>query len=147
MASPAQGRCAWVLRWAISSTGLYAAIGILAALNHRHVSGVGQYIDLALLDTVVGMMANQGQNYFVGGTVPTRTGAEHPNLAPYRTFATRDGHVIIAVGNDAQFRKLCEVLGVEGLASDPRFRTNADRVREPARAGRADRGEDTPHGR
>jgi crotonobetainyl-CoA:carnitine CoA-transferase CaiB-like acyl-CoA transferase len=93
------------------------------------VSGEGQYIDLALLDTVVGMMANQGQNYFVGGQVPTRTGAEHPNLAPYRTFATRDGYIIIAVGNDGQFRKLCNVLGVEALASHARFVTNADRVR------------------
>jgi crotonobetainyl-CoA:carnitine CoA-transferase CaiB-like acyl-CoA transferase len=111
------------------STGLYATIGILAALNHRNTSGEGQYIDLALLDTVVSMMANQGQNYFVGGSVPTRTGAEHPNLAPYRTFATSDGHLIIAVGNDGQYRKLCEVLGAHGLADDPRFLTNADRVR------------------
>jgi len=81
------------------STGLYATIGILAALHHRNASGEGQYIDLALLDTVVGMMANQGQNYFVGGKVPTRSGAEHPNLAPYRTFATSDGYIIIVVGN------------------------------------------------
>jgi glutaryl-CoA transferase len=110
------------------STGLYAAIGILAALHHRNASGVGQYIDLALLDTVVGMMANQVQNYFVGGEAPTRTGAEHPNLAPYRTFATSDGHIIIAVGNDGQFRKLCSVLGVAPLADEPRFRTNAQRV-------------------
>ena len=111
------------------STGLYATIGILAALHHRNVSGEGQYIDLALLDTVVGMMANQGQNYFVGGKVPGRTGAEHPNLAPYRTFATRDGYLIIAVGNDGQFRKLCAVLGLDALADDARFVTNADRVR------------------
>ena len=111
------------------STGLYATIGILAALNHRNTTGEGQYIDLALLDTVVSMMANQGQNYFVGGSVPSRTGAEHPNLAPYRTFATRDGYVIIAVGNDGQYRKLCEVLSVPALADDPRFLTNADRVR------------------
>jgi crotonobetainyl-CoA:carnitine CoA-transferase CaiB-like acyl-CoA transferase len=111
------------------STGLYAAIGILAALHHRNVTGEGQYIDLALLDTVVGMMANQGQNYFVGGQTPGRTGAEHPNLAPYRTFATSDGHAIIAVGNDGQFRKLCNVLGLDALADDARFTTNADRVR------------------
>jgi crotonobetainyl-CoA:carnitine CoA-transferase CaiB-like acyl-CoA transferase len=111
------------------STGLYAAIGILAALHHRNVTGEGQYIDLALLDTVVGMMANQGQNYFVGGKAPGRTGAEHPNLAPYRTFATSDGYVIIAVGNDGQFRKLCTVLGLDPLATDARFITNADRVR------------------
>ncbi|HEV7714874.1 MAG TPA: CaiB/BaiF CoA-transferase family protein [Steroidobacteraceae bacterium] len=110
------------------STGLYAAVGILAALHHRNVSGEGQYIDLALLDTVVGMMANQGQNYFVSGQVPQRTGAEHPNLAPYRTFATSDGHIIIAVGNDAQFRKLCAVLSLAALADDPRFLTNANRV-------------------
>jgi crotonobetainyl-CoA:carnitine CoA-transferase CaiB-like acyl-CoA transferase len=111
------------------STGLYAAVGILAALHHRHVSGEGQYIDLALLDTVVSMMANQGQNYFVGGEVPKRTGAEHPNLAPYRTFATREGHLVIAVGNDAQYRKLCSVLGRDDLAVDPRFLTNALRVK------------------
>jgi len=110
------------------STGLYATIGILAALHHRSVSGEGQYIDLALLDTVVSMMANQGQNYFVGGQVPKRTGAEHPNLAPYRTFATREGHLVVAVGNDAQFRKLCTVLGRADLAADPRFLTNALRV-------------------
>jgi crotonobetainyl-CoA:carnitine CoA-transferase CaiB-like acyl-CoA transferase len=111
------------------STGLYAAIGILAALHHRNATGEGQYIDLALLDTVVGMMANQGQNYFVGGQPPGRTGAEHPNLAPYRTFATSDGYAIIAVGNDGQFRKLCSVLGLDTLADDARFLTNADRVR------------------
>jgi glutaryl-CoA transferase len=111
------------------STGLYAAIGILAALHHRNASGEGQYIDLALLDTVVSMMANQGQNYFVGGNVPTRSGAEHPNLAPYRTFATSDGYAIVAVGNDGQFRKLCGVLGLEALADDTRFAKNSDRVR------------------
>src|SRR5262245_14503417 len=110
------------------ATGLYATIGILAALHHRTASGEGQYIDLALLDTVVGLMANQGQNYFVGGQVPGRTGVEHPNLAPYRTFATREGHLIIAVGNDAQYRKLCTVLEREDLASDTRFVTNALRV-------------------
>jgi glutaryl-CoA transferase len=110
------------------SAGLYATIGILAALHHRTVSGEGQYIDLALLDTVVSLMANQGQNFFVGGRVPERTGAEHPNLAPYRTFATRNGHLIIAVGNDSQFRKLCAVLKRDDLANDPRFITNADRV-------------------
>lgn len=110
------------------STGLYATIGILTALYHRRVSGEGQYIDLALLDTVVSLMANQGQNYFVSGQVPKRTGAEHPNLAPYRTFATREGHLIIAVGNDSQFRKLCTVLARDDLARDPRFLTNALRV-------------------
>jgi crotonobetainyl-CoA:carnitine CoA-transferase CaiB-like acyl-CoA transferase len=93
------------------------------------VSGVGQHIDIALLDTVVSMMANQGQNYFVGGNVPTRSGAEHPNLAPYRTFATSDGYAIVAVGNDGQFRKLCGVLGLEALADDARFAKNSDRVR------------------
>lgn len=110
-------------------TGLYATVGILAALNHRHTSGVGQYIDIALLDTVVAMMANQGQNYFTGGIVPTRSGAEHPNLAPYRSFETSDGYAIIAVGNDGQFRKLCGALGLDALADDPRFLKNADRVR------------------
>jgi crotonobetainyl-CoA:carnitine CoA-transferase CaiB-like acyl-CoA transferase len=107
------------------SAGLYAAVGILAALNHRHLTGAGQYIDLSLLDTMVGMLANQGQNYFVGGDEPRRMGAEHPNLAPYRTFAAREGHVIIAVGNDAQFRALC---GVLGLGDDARFRTNPLRI-------------------
>jgi crotonobetainyl-CoA:carnitine CoA-transferase CaiB-like acyl-CoA transferase len=111
------------------SAGLYATVGILAALNHRHVTGAGQYIDVSLLDTMVAMLANQGQNYFVGGQVPRRTGAEHPNLAPYRTFGTRDGHLIIAVGNDSQFRALCDVLGIAELADDERFRTNSARVK------------------
>jgi crotonobetainyl-CoA:carnitine CoA-transferase CaiB-like acyl-CoA transferase len=111
------------------SAGLYATVGILAALNHRHVTGAGQYIDVSLLDTMVAMLANQGQNYFVGGQVPRRTGAEHPNLAPYRTFGTRDGHLIIAVGNDSQFRALCDVLGIAQLADDERFRTNSARVK------------------
>ena len=110
------------------SAGLYAAVGILAALNHRHATGVGQYIDLSLLDTMVAMLANQGQNYFVGGDEPRRTGAEHPNLAPYRTFATRDGHLIVAVGNDSQFRALCAVLELQSLAADTRFRTNPARI-------------------
>ncbi len=110
------------------TTGMYAAIAILAALHHRTATGLGQYIDMALLDTQVGWLANQAMNYLVGGTVPQRTGAQHPNLVPYQPFPTADGFVIIAVGNDRQFRRLCEVLGCVELAADARFRTNPDRI-------------------
>jgi crotonobetainyl-CoA:carnitine CoA-transferase CaiB-like acyl-CoA transferase len=110
------------------STGIYAAVAILAALHHRSRSGLGQFIDMALLDTQVGWLANQALNYLVGGKVPRRTGAQHPNLVPYQPFRTADGYVIIAVGNDGQFQRLCEVLGRAELAADTRFRTNPDRV-------------------
>ena len=110
------------------TTGMYAAIAILAALHHRTKTGGGQYIDMALLDTQVGWLANQAMNYFIGGKVPGRTGAQHPNLVPYQPFPTADGFVIIAVGNDGQFQRLCTAAGRAELALDPRFRTNPDRV-------------------
>jgi crotonobetainyl-CoA:carnitine CoA-transferase CaiB-like acyl-CoA transferase len=109
--------------------GLYAAVAVLAALRHRERSGHGQYIDLALLDTQVSWLANQGLNYLTSGTVPGRLGNAHPNIVPYQVFATADGHVIVGVGNDAQFRRLCAVIERPDLAADPRFTTNAGRVR------------------
>jgi len=110
------------------TTGMYAAIAILAALHHRTQTGQGQYIDMALLDTQVGWLANQAMNYLVGGKVPRRTGAQHPNLVPYQPFPTADGFVIIAVGNDGQFQRLCAAAGCPELAQDVRFRSNPDRV-------------------
>ncbi len=109
-------------------TGLYAAIGILAAVTERERSGLGQHIDLSLLDVGVAAMANQALNYLATGTAPSRMGNTHPNIVPYQVFPTRDGHVVIAVGNDAQFRRLCGVLGREDLADDPAYATNRDRV-------------------
>ncbi|KCV29391.1 CoA-transferase family III protein [Bordetella bronchiseptica 00-P-2730] len=102
-------------------TGLNATIGILSAIESRHASGVGQHIDVALLDTVVNFGANQIASYFASGVLPRRWGNEHPNLAPYQTFPTADGHIIIGCGNDGQFRRLCELIGCPELAGDPRF--------------------------
>ena len=110
------------------TTGMYSTIGILAALNHREKTGEGQHIDMALLDTQVGWLANQAQNYFTSGTPPVRTGAWHPNVAPYQPFKTLDGHVIVAIGNDGQFRRFCKHVGAEELADDARFKSNSDRV-------------------
>lgn len=109
-------------------TGLYATIGVLAALYHRDQTGEGQYLDLALLDTQVAVLANQALNFLVGGKVPKRLGNAHPNIVPYQTFATQDGFIIIAVGNDRQYREYTKIAGVAELADDPRFRTNRDRV-------------------
>jgi crotonobetainyl-CoA:carnitine CoA-transferase CaiB-like acyl-CoA transferase len=107
-------------------TGVYASTAILAALRGRDSTGAGCHIDMALLDVQVAVLANQAMNYLIGGAVPHRLGNAHPNIAPYQAFAVADGHVIVAVGNDAQFTRL---LGLLGLAADPRFATNADRVR------------------
>ena len=109
-------------------TGVYAANAILAALHGRMASGRGCHIDMALLDTQVSVLANQAMNYLVSGTTPRRLGNAHPNIAPYQTFEVQDGWVIVAVGNDGQFRKLCAVIGLAALAQDPRFLTNAERV-------------------
>ncbi len=109
-------------------TGLYATIGILAALAHRDRTGIGQYIDIGLLDVQVSCLANQAMNYLVSGSSPGRSGNAHPNLVPYQDFPTRDGHMVIAVGNDAQFARLCTVLGVADIAADPKFQTNKQRV-------------------
>ncbi|MBT3069883.1 CoA transferase [Rhodomicrobium sp. Az07] len=109
-------------------TGMYASVGILAALAHRDRTGEGQYIDLALLDVQAAVLANQATNWLVGGVVPKRLGNAHPNIVPYQVFETRDGHVIVAVGNDAQFARFCAAAGCEALAGDAKFATNAARV-------------------
>jgi crotonobetainyl-CoA:carnitine CoA-transferase CaiB-like acyl-CoA transferase len=109
-------------------TGVYASTAILAALRGRDATGRGAHIDMALLDVQVAVLANQAMNYLVSGESPTRLGNAHPNIAPYQTFAVADGHIIIAVGNDGQYRKLCALLGLPGLGEDPRFLTNSDRV-------------------
>jgi crotonobetainyl-CoA:carnitine CoA-transferase CaiB-like acyl-CoA transferase len=109
-------------------TGLYATIAILGALSHRDRTGAGQHIDLALLDTQVAVLANQAMNYLVTGVAPQRLGNAHPNIVPYQVFAASDGHIIVAVGNENQYARLCEVIGRPDLASDERFATNAARV-------------------
>lgn len=117
-------------------TGLYATVAILAALRHRDArgwrAGEGQYIDMALLDTQVAMLANLGANYLVSGHVPGRAGNAHQNIVPYQVFEVADGHLILAVGNDGQFAKFCAVAHRADLAADPRFTRNADRVRHRA---------------
>lgn len=110
------------------TTGMNAAIAILAALHHRTHSGKGQWIDLALLDVQVSWLANQAEGYFATGVAPGRTGAQHPSLVPYQPFDAKDGLLIIAVGNDGQFQRLCAVLGCESLGQDPKFTSNNDRV-------------------
>ena len=109
-------------------TGTYACSAILAALHQRQATGRGQLIDLALFDVGVTMTANQAMNYLASGQPPGRIGNQHPNLTPYQVFACADGPVVIAVGSDAQFRRLCAVLGQDALATDPRFASNADRI-------------------
>ncbi|WP_342594600.1 CaiB/BaiF CoA-transferase family protein [Salinicola lusitanus] len=109
-------------------TGLYAANAILAALRRRDATGEGGYIDMALLDVQVGVLANQALNYLTSGQTPQRMGNAHPNIVPYQAFAAADGHLIVTVGNDSQFRYLCEALGEPAWAVDPRFATNAQRV-------------------
>jgi crotonobetainyl-CoA:carnitine CoA-transferase CaiB-like acyl-CoA transferase len=110
-------------------TGLYASIGILAALRRRDQTGEGATLDLALMDTAVAVTANQALNYLVSGKAPGRLGNAHPNIVPYEVFAVTDGHIIIATGNDGQWRRLCEVLGVPALADHADYLTNRDRVR------------------
>ncbi|UTA47285.1 CoA transferase [Simiduia sp. 21SJ11W-1] len=109
-------------------TGLYATIAIQGALIERGRSGLGQYIDLALFDVQAAVLANQATNYLVGGVTPARMGNAHPNIVPYQAFATQDGFIILAIGNDAQFRKFCTLAKVPELADDPRFATNPARV-------------------
>jgi formyl-CoA transferase len=113
-------------------TGMYATVAILAAVAHRERSGTGQYIDLALYDVMLAMLANMNMNYLTSGRAPGRAGNAHSNIVPYQVFAAADGHVIIAVGNDGQFVKFCEVAGRPDLARDPRYARNADRVRHRA---------------
>ena len=113
-------------------TGLYAAIAILAAVEQRHRTGRGQMIDMSLLDCATALLANQAMNYLATGTSPGRLGNAHPNLVPYDAVPVEDGHVIVAVGNDRQFAALCEVLGLELLAGNPKFSTNAARIEHRA---------------
>jgi crotonobetainyl-CoA:carnitine CoA-transferase CaiB-like acyl-CoA transferase len=116
-------------------TGMYSAVAILAAVRHAERTGEGQWIDMALLDTQVAMLANLGANYLVSGKVPGRAGNAHQNIVPYQVFEVapaadgRKDHIILAVGNDGQFAKFCEVAGCAELARDPRFAKNQDRVR------------------
>lgn len=110
-------------------TGLHGVIGILAALHHRERTGEGQQIDLSLLDVQVASLANQAMNYLVGGSAPERMGNAHPNIAPYQDFETADGYMILAVGNDAQFRRFCLEAGHPAWAVDTMFATNPQRVR------------------
>lgn len=109
-------------------SGLNAAVAILSALRHRDRSGVGQHIDVALLDVQVGWLYNVGMNYLLSGQVPRRWGTAHPNTVPYQAFPTSDGHVIIGANNDQQFRRLCDVAGLPELAKDERFQSNAQRL-------------------
>ncbi|AUL48686.1 CoA-transferase [Bordetella trematum] len=110
-------------------TGMYSTVGILAAVIERERSGLGQHIDMALLDCQVAMLANQNLNYLTSGVAPRRAGNAHQNLVPYQVFAAADGHLIVAVGNDSQFRNYCRVIGRPELATDERFATNPQRVR------------------
>ena len=114
-------------------TGLYSVIAIQAALAQREKTGRGQQIDMALLDTMVGVLANQAMNFFVSGQTPPRLGNAHLNVSPYAVFPTSDGWFILAVGNDGQFIRFCDALGLDDLKADPRFATNAGRLehREP----------------
>lgn len=109
-------------------TGLYAAVGILAAVRHRDATGEGQYIDLALLDVQTAILANQGMNFLTTGKAPGRLGNAHPNIVPYEAFPTADGYIILAVGNDSQFKSFCAVAGIDHLADDERYATNRSRV-------------------
>lgn len=109
-------------------TGIYGVVGILSALHQRERTGRGQHVDMALMDVAVAVMANQAMNYLAAGTSPQRLGNAHPNIVPYAVFDCADGWIIIATGNDGQYRRLCELLGLPALAEAPDYLTNADRV-------------------
>ncbi|MGI9245924.1 MAG: CaiB/BaiF CoA transferase family protein, partial [Steroidobacteraceae bacterium] len=109
-------------------TGVYGVIGVQAALAQRERTGRGQHVDMALFDVMVGVLANQALNYFVSGVAPHRMGNAHQNIVPYQTFPVRDGHLMLSVGSDSQFRKLCRILGREDLAARAEYATNAGRV-------------------
>ncbi len=109
-------------------TGVYSVVGILAALAQRERTGRGCYVDTALVDSTVGVLANQALNYLVSGEVPKRIGNAHPNIVPYQVFPAADGHLIVATGNDRQFQKFCTALGEDKLAEDPAYLTNKDRL-------------------
>ena len=108
--------------------GLYGCIGILAALRHKQATGLGQQVDIGMLDTHVAWLANQGMNYLATGENPPRLGNQHPNIVPYQVFATADGHVVLSIGNDPTFERFCRNFGLDPLVADPRFTTNAARV-------------------
>jgi crotonobetainyl-CoA:carnitine CoA-transferase CaiB-like acyl-CoA transferase len=108
--------------------GLYGCIGILAALRHRDATGLGQHIDIGMLDTHVAWLANQAMNYLATGENPPRLGNQHPNIVPYQVFATADGHMVLSIGNDPTFRRFCEAFGLAHLLADARFATNPARV-------------------
>tara|TARA_R110002033_G_scaffold4684_4_gene22003 strand:- start:9568 stop:10770 length:1203 start_codon:yes stop_codon:yes gene_type:complete len=112
--------------------GMYATIGILAALRHRDRTGQGQHIDLSLVDAQMAWLVNEGTNYLTTGQVPERRGNAHPNIVPYDAFECSDGHVLLAVGNDAQFARFCDAVGLAGLNNDPRFDTNQHRIENRA---------------
>jgi crotonobetainyl-CoA:carnitine CoA-transferase CaiB-like acyl-CoA transferase len=109
-------------------TGLFAGVGILAALRHRDATGEGQWVEVDLLSALLAALVNQGSAYTSGGVVPARMGNEHPSIAPYELLTCAEGELVLAVGNDRQFAALCDALGAPSLATDPRFVTNADRV-------------------
>jgi crotonobetainyl-CoA:carnitine CoA-transferase CaiB-like acyl-CoA transferase len=111
------------------STGMYASVAICAAIAHRAVSGVGQWIDVSLLDSCVALLANQAMNYFATGESPSSLGNAHPNIVPYQTFKTADGAIILACGNDNLFQKFCEVANCTHLCEDPQYATNGERVK------------------
>jgi crotonobetainyl-CoA:carnitine CoA-transferase CaiB-like acyl-CoA transferase len=111
-------------------TGIYGVVAIQSALAQRERTGRGMQIDMSLLDTMVGILANQGLNYLVSGVTPQRLGNAHPNIVPYQTFEVRDGTICVAVGNDAQFQRFCDVLGQPQIAREARFATNQARVRQ-----------------
>ena len=114
------------------ATGLYASNAVLAALLHARATGQGQHVDIALFDVQAAMLANQATNYFVSGKAPTRMGNAHPNLVPYQPFPTSDGMVVVAVGNDGQYRAFCGALGAGALATDTRYAANAGRIEHRA---------------
>ncbi len=109
-------------------TGMYASTAILAALRHRDATGEGQHIDLALVDTQLAWMVNEGVNYLLSGDEPKRRGNQHPNIVPYQVFEVSDGHILVAVGNDSQFERFCTVIGAPGLSEDVRYKTNPQRL-------------------
>lgn len=108
--------------------GLYSVIAIQAALRQRQTTGEGQHIDMALFDCMTGVLANQAQNFLASGVSPKRMGNAHPNIVPYQVFDTSSGHIVIAVGNDGQFKRLCDVLKLEALPDNPRFASNSARL-------------------
>ncbi len=108
--------------------GLYSCTAILAAMQHRNVTGSGQHIDISLVDTQISWLINAGTNYLISGKEPNRLGNQHPNIVPYQVFESADGHVIVAVGNDSQFIRFCNVIGCADLAKNVRYATNANRV-------------------